>query len=301
MPNVLIVVRIIALFLLFLVCQDLVAQLNVRGKVIGADDGLPLPHVKLIVKETAIETFTNVNGEFSLTVPKRDVKISLLFLGYRVKKVNPVFGQPMLIELSPDCTHHHYHSTGFKLYGGVDMSNNAYAGRVEFPVLRFNKSITSNYEFSGLGGQETHRIDLKVWDLYQNCKFDLNTSLNYRNYDISRTGLDFESLVIAPAIGLDNYELVLGVGTGKRKILDQSSTSTGLQLGINTDINLRLWNWLKIPIQLRATKWDTFWDFESSIDFFIRPVGLRLSYNRINDFNQFSMSVGVGIASRSNL
>jgi len=277
----------------FLFCHSLAAQFLVKGKVIGADDHLPLPQVMVSVKGTDQQVVTDNNGKFSLTVPDKNVKITFRFLAYQAKTVKPDFEKSMLVELSPECSHHHYHSTRFKLYAGADKSNDALAGRIEFPVFGFYKRITSSYELSGLGGQETHRVDAKAWDIHQNCKWELNTSFKYRNYQIETTDFDFESLMIAPSIGIDNYEFVLGVGKGRRRTEDLSFNSTGVQLGINTALDFKILGRWTIPIKVSATKWDTFWEFESSIDLFIQPVGLRLSYNRIDEFNQFSLMVGM--------
>lgn len=287
--------RILIFLLSFLFCHGLVAQFLIKGKVIGADDKLPLPQLTVLVEGTDIVTSTNLNGEFTLNVPNKNVKITFRYLGYRTKTIKPDFEQYMLVKISPDCTHHHFHSRSFKLYAGADKSNDALAGRVEFPVFGLYKAITSSYELSGLGGQETHRIDMKAWDFYHNCRWDLNAGINYRNYQIETTGFDFGSLMIAPSIGFNNYELVLGVGKGKLREEDQSYSYTGIQLGINSAIHIKLWSWWEIPIEVRATKWNSFWAFESSVDFFIWPVGLRISYNRISNFNQFSLMVGMGL------
>ena len=57
-------------------------DIAVTGKVIEKDNGEPLPGVSIIVKGTQSGTITDVNGEFSLSVPDKSAKLIFSFVGY---------------------------------------------------------------------------------------------------------------------------------------------------------------------------------------------------------------------------
>lgn len=287
--------RLSIFYLLFFLSQGLSAQWIVKGKVIGADDGLPLPKVIILINGTDSATETDMDGKFTLTLPHKKTKITFRYLGYIPKTINPGFDQDMLIKLNPDCTHHHYHSSGIKIHAGLDLSNNALAGRIALPVIRSFKAITSNYEFSGLGGQQVHRAEAKVWDLAQNCDWDMNVSLAYKNYQISDSNFDFNSLLFAPHIGFDKTQWIVGFGRGVEQIGDMRIASNGFQLGLIREIPIRLNDWHYIPIKATVTKWESFWAIETSVDVSVWPVDIRLGYNRISDFHQFVLTAGFGI------
>ena len=65
------------------------AQVNrtVTGKVVGADDGLPLPGVSVRVKGSAIGTTTGSDGNYSLSVPAGARTITFTYIGYSAMDV----------------------------------------------------------------------------------------------------------------------------------------------------------------------------------------------------------------------
>lgn len=75
----------------------------VEGVVIDSFDGSPIPGATVTVKNnTAIGTATNINGEFSLSVPSNTKTISVAFLGMKTVDVAVKFGTKMKITLSED-------------------------------------------------------------------------------------------------------------------------------------------------------------------------------------------------------
>ena len=56
--------------MLFIGLQVAHAQRTISGKVTGYDDGLGIPGVTVLVKGTTIGTITDVDGNYTLTVPK---------------------------------------------------------------------------------------------------------------------------------------------------------------------------------------------------------------------------------------
>jgi uncharacterized protein (TIGR02231 family) len=54
---------------------------NVRGTVISEEDGKPLPGVNVVVKGTTIGTVTDVNGNYSITLPNNASTLIFSFIG----------------------------------------------------------------------------------------------------------------------------------------------------------------------------------------------------------------------------
>lgn len=59
---------------------------QITGKVTSADDGLPIPGVSVTVKGTTTGTITNVDGNFSLTVPENEVLV-FSFVGMKPQEI----------------------------------------------------------------------------------------------------------------------------------------------------------------------------------------------------------------------
>ncbi|OKL40397.1 SusC/RagA family TonB-linked outer membrane protein [Pontibacter flavimaris] len=76
--------------LLLLVCwcgTAFAQQTSVSGTVTGADNGIPLPGVSVIVKGTATGVTTAADGTFQVNVPAPESVLMFRFLGYEVQEV----------------------------------------------------------------------------------------------------------------------------------------------------------------------------------------------------------------------
>jgi TonB-linked SusC/RagA family outer membrane protein len=74
-------------FLLFVSFQA-ASQMQITGKVIGSEDGLSIPGVSVVVKDNAtIGTTTNVDGQYSLTIPNSAEAIIFTFVGMKAQEV----------------------------------------------------------------------------------------------------------------------------------------------------------------------------------------------------------------------
>ena len=81
-----------------------ILQQKITGTVTDATNGESIIGANVVVEGTTIGTITDVNGNFSLNIPKPDAVIIITFIGYNSEKV-PVSGQSSLaIKLIPDVT-----------------------------------------------------------------------------------------------------------------------------------------------------------------------------------------------------
>ena len=66
---------------LFLCVGMVIAQTQVKGTIISSDDGEPLPgaSVKILGEKTG--TMTNLDGDFTITVPSADTRLEITHIG----------------------------------------------------------------------------------------------------------------------------------------------------------------------------------------------------------------------------
>ncbi len=78
----------IFLAFLLLVAFQAAAQMQITGTVTGAEDGLSIPGVSVVVKGNAtIGTTTNLDGQYSITVPSDAEALMFSFVGMKTKEV----------------------------------------------------------------------------------------------------------------------------------------------------------------------------------------------------------------------
>jgi TonB-linked SusC/RagA family outer membrane protein len=71
---------------------------SVSGKVLSAEDGLPVIGASVIVKGTSLGTITNVDGSFSLNVPSDKTILVVSFVGLKTTEVEARSGVKVTLE-----------------------------------------------------------------------------------------------------------------------------------------------------------------------------------------------------------
>ncbi|KAB2871401.1 MAG: mucoidy inhibitor MuiA family protein [Bacteroidales bacterium] len=72
-----------------------------KGNVTSAEDGMSLPGVSVVVKGTTIGTTTDVNGDFTLTMPSNGGSLVFSFVGLKSREM-PYYGSYMNVSLEPE-------------------------------------------------------------------------------------------------------------------------------------------------------------------------------------------------------
>ncbi|MCR4994038.1 MAG: SusC/RagA family TonB-linked outer membrane protein [Bacteroidales bacterium] len=85
---------------LFLCVGMAVAQVQVKGTIISADDGQPLPGASIKVLGTKTGTVTDINGDFVISVPNNDTRLEISHMGMLPRVVKARNG--MRISLDTD-------------------------------------------------------------------------------------------------------------------------------------------------------------------------------------------------------
>lgn len=65
--------------------------MNINGTVVSSDDGMGLPGVSILVKGTSIGTITDMDGHYSVEVPKGSEKLIFMFVGMETEEL-PITG-----------------------------------------------------------------------------------------------------------------------------------------------------------------------------------------------------------------
>ncbi|MCK3683248.1 TonB-dependent receptor [Maribellus sp. YY47] len=74
---------------------------QISGKVTSTQDGLPIPGVSVVVKGTTNGTTTNIDGEFTLTVPEKETLV-FSFVGMKSQEVKITGTSMYNVALEPD-------------------------------------------------------------------------------------------------------------------------------------------------------------------------------------------------------
>ena len=77
------------------------SETTVTGVVVDAETEEPLIGVNVVIEGTQIGVSTNVEGEFSLSVPSLDVRLILSYIGYESKGVSLDGRTELMIEMEP--------------------------------------------------------------------------------------------------------------------------------------------------------------------------------------------------------
>lgn len=87
--------------MIFIGLQVANAQRTITGKVTGSDDGAPIPGATILVKGTAIGVITDLDGKFSLNVPKDNNVLVVSFVGMTTQEIELGTSNTLDIVLSP--------------------------------------------------------------------------------------------------------------------------------------------------------------------------------------------------------
>jgi TonB-linked SusC/RagA family outer membrane protein len=77
------------------------AQRTITGKVTGSDDGAPIPGATILVKGTAVGVITDLDGKYSLNVPKDKNTIIVSYVGMTTQEIELGANNTLDIVLAP--------------------------------------------------------------------------------------------------------------------------------------------------------------------------------------------------------
>ena len=89
--------------LVFMCTQLLQAQgVQITGNVSSSEDGSPLPGVAIVVQGTTIGAVTNLDGDFTLTVPESANRLIFSFVGMKTQEIEIANQTTINVVMDPD-------------------------------------------------------------------------------------------------------------------------------------------------------------------------------------------------------
>lgn len=135
----------VSLALVFLSTAAIAQNRTVSGKVTSAEDGLPLPNVTVLIKGTTEGTPTNVDGEFTLSVPNSGATLVFRFLGFVTQEVNVTERSVYNITMQTDAT-----SLGDVIVTGV--ATGTPEKKLAFSIAKIDEDLIQQVPQTNAGG-----------------------------------------------------------------------------------------------------------------------------------------------------
>jgi hypothetical protein len=219
---------------------------NVKGTVVSADDGRPIPGVNVVVKGTTIGTVTDVNGNYNLTLPNNASTLIFSFIGMVAQEV-PISKADVGVRMETDVTQlSEVVVTGYAVDGelqgrtagvqsrGVRLRDIKGGVATTVPTTVIENQTTVEIEvatpYSIASNGEKLQVDLKKHSI----------EAIYEYYAIPK--LDKDAFLVAQIINWDQYNLLEGeanlyfedafVG---RTVLDAKSMQDTLAISLGRD------------------------------------------------------------------
>jgi len=93
---------ILLVFILAFTIVSGIAQTRVvTGTVISSEDGLPIPGVSVMAKNTTIGTVSDKNGNFSVAVPQAAQTLVFSFIGMNTQEVSVINQYNLTVKINP--------------------------------------------------------------------------------------------------------------------------------------------------------------------------------------------------------
>ncbi len=214
---------------------------NVSGKILS-EDGEPLPGANVVVKGSTIGTISDVEGNYSLTLPNGATHIVVSFIGYFDQEM-PITSSKINIKMEPDA----------QALEEVVVIGYGVAGRSSGDQAFLRKSTTKEAEVittSTIENQTTVHFEVETpYSIKSNGEM-LSVNLNafemetiYEYYAVPK--LDKDAFLIARIVDWDQFNLLEGeanlyfedayVG---RSILNARSLTDTLNISLGRDKNI---------------------------------------------------------------
>jgi len=90
--------------MLLLTAMQVLAQRTITGKVTSADDGGGIPGVTVLVKGTSNGVLTDLDGKFSISVPKDATALQFSFVGMKTQEVTLTTANTVDVQMQSEAT-----------------------------------------------------------------------------------------------------------------------------------------------------------------------------------------------------
>jgi len=216
---------------------------SVSGKIVGSDDGLPIPGASIRIKGTSIGAVSDVNGDYSLQVPPAPQTLVISYIGYETQE-RPITGNLINVSLKPAATSlNEVVVTGYVAQNKTGIAGSASGvtirGLASIPVAVNQIENQTNVEFN-IDNPYSIPSDGKQYTVEIN-QLDLNAIYEYAvvpkiNTDVFLTAkiVDWNKYNFLPGEANLFFE---GTFIGK-SLLNSNDTADTLSISLGADKNI---------------------------------------------------------------
>jgi len=221
---------------------------SVKGKVMHAGTGEALPGVNVLVKGTSIGTTTDLQGNYSITMPRGANQLIFSFIGMKTRTLN-VNSQTLNVSLNEDVhqlsevvvtgygDESSMSSSNIKIRGVSTMKKDKLAERTKATTIKRQTNVEFEVEerFTIPSGNPQMYIDLK--------NYEMDAEYHY----VAIPKLDKNAYLVAGIANWDQYNLMDGeaklffegayVGTS---ILNANATIDTLKISLGNDKSINV-------------------------------------------------------------
>ena len=224
---------------------------SVRGRVMD-NNGTPIPGANIVVVGTTIGTVTDLDGNYSITIPNSSSRLKFSFIGY-VTRTLPVSGAVMNITLNEDMV-------GMDEVAVVGYGTKKKMARMAMPSAKEAPGEKSELKIRGIGSlaiptaqvEKQTTVDFEIRTPYtiksdnKNYKVDMesyNLPAFFQYYCVPK--IDKDAFLIANIVDWEKYNLLEGEANvffedtyvGKT-LMDIRYASDTLEISLGRDKNI---------------------------------------------------------------
>ncbi len=222
---------------------------TVSGKVISNEDGEPLPGVNILVKGSTVGTVTDIEGNYSLTLPNGAETLVLSSIGYATQDI-PIDNSQIDAVMSPDIQA--LNEVVVVAYGSE--ASRSLQGRVPGVQIRGQSSRPKAKSIITTTVENQTTVDFEVAAPYSIQSDGEKRSITLKQYDIEADyryyavpKLDQDAFLIAQITNWNQYHLLEGeanlyfedayVG---RSVLDATALTDTITLSLGRDKSIAI-------------------------------------------------------------
>jgi len=225
------------------------AQVQISGKVFDEVTKQPLAGASVFVKNTTVGTSTNAQGEFNLSLSQKTGLITISFVGYETKLVQPDGKKEMLIFLTPSVTMEELIIKGVRAeptdpvaQSTIEKAELEQTYKGEHPVFFLEKLTPSIVSFSESGTKIANYGSMRLRGISQErINFTMNgIPLNdmvdhgvfFSNF--SDIGNSFESVQVQRGVGTSSNGAASYAGSVNFESVNLQNRQQGGEIGLGS-------------------------------------------------------------------
>lgn len=291
--------------ILFLLTSSFIGicQVSITGIVIGKDDKLEIPGVRVTEKGTENETVTDMNGKFSMTVSNPDAILVFSFVGMVEKEFNLKGQNDIKVQMKIDCIKDVFDHQHIGLLANSGVVNTPIGGQFEFSFPAFLKSTTLKTAISyqtNLNENEFLNSKVEFDHVIFNCDFEMDLKWHYRqvsfNNDFKSTAYSFESVLIFDFLNpiyIYSPGLIVGYGELTYKEFGPSERYgfNGPIFGLRANLG-RLYN---SEVYAKVGIFKDMLEYQGQFRFDYRKIAAFIKFYKLDSYTELSVGLGMNI------